>query len=81
LGYIDFDTRKASFAEQAEALSDGDIDLFLVETCHNVAQIRAALNAIEEVFAKKGDRTIPNNLDKITMVLLNPKSNEKRYLR
>ncbi|MCC5620262.1 methionine synthase [Nostoc sp. CHAB 5715] len=56
LGHIDFDTMKATFAEQAEALWDGGVDLFIVETCQDVLQIKAALNAIEEVFAKKGDR-------------------------
>jgi 5-methyltetrahydrofolate--homocysteine methyltransferase len=56
LGHIDFDTMKATFAEQAEALWDGGVDLFLVETCQDVLQIKAALNAIEEVFVKKGDR-------------------------
>ncbi|MDZ7965032.1 MAG: methionine synthase [Nostoc sp. DedSLP03] len=56
LGHIDFDTMKASFTEQAEALWDGGVDLFIVETCQDVLQIKAALNAIEEVFAKKGDR-------------------------
>ncbi|MBD2604939.1 methionine synthase [Scytonema hofmannii FACHB-248] len=56
LGHIDFDTMKASFAEQAEGLWDGGVDLFIVETCQDVLQIKAALNAIEEVFVKKGDR-------------------------
>lgn len=56
LGHIDFDTLKASFAEQAEALWDGGADIFLVETCQDVLQIKAALNGIEEVFAKKGER-------------------------
>ncbi len=56
LGHIDFDTMKASFAEQAEALFDGGVDLFIVETCQDVLQIKAALNGIEEVFQKKGDR-------------------------
>ncbi|ARV62248.1 methionine synthase [Nostocales cyanobacterium HT-58-2] len=56
LGHIDFDTMKSSFAEQAEGLFDGGVDLFIVETCQDVLQIKAALNAIEEVFAKKGDR-------------------------
>ncbi len=56
LGHIDFDTMKASFAEQAEGLFDGGVDLFIVETCQDVLQIKAALNAIEEVFAKKGER-------------------------
>ena len=56
LGHIDFDSLKASFAEQAEGLYDGGVDLMLVETCQDVLQIKAALNAIEEVFAKKGNR-------------------------
>ncbi|MBR8840388.1 MAG: methionine synthase [Stigonema ocellatum SAG 48.90 = DSM 106950] len=56
LGHIDFDTMKATFAEQAEALFDGGVDLFIVETCQDVLQIKAALNGIEEVFAKKGER-------------------------
>jgi 5-methyltetrahydrofolate--homocysteine methyltransferase len=56
LGHIDFDTMKASFKEQAEGLWDGGVDLFLVETCQDVLQIKAALSGIEEVFAEKGDR-------------------------
>ena len=56
LGHIDYDTMKATFAEQADGLYDGGVDLFLVETAQDVLQIKAALNGIEEVFAKKGDR-------------------------
>ena len=56
LGHIDYDTMKATVAEQAEGLYDGGVDLFLVETAQDVLQIKAALNGIEEVFAKKGDR-------------------------
>jgi 5-methyltetrahydrofolate--homocysteine methyltransferase len=56
LGHIDFDTMKASFAEQAEGLFDGGVDLFIVETCQDVLQIKAALNAIAQVFEKKGER-------------------------
>ncbi len=56
LGHIDFDTLKNAYVEQAEALWDGGVDLFIVETCQDVLQIKSALNAIEEVFAKKGDR-------------------------
>ena len=47
---------KNGFAEQAEGLFDGGVDLFIVETCQDVLQIKAALNGIEETFAKKGDR-------------------------
>ncbi|TVQ46657.1 MAG: methionine synthase [Gloeocapsa sp. DLM2.Bin57] len=56
LGHIDFDTLKNAYVEQARGLYDGGVDLLLVETCQDVLQIKAALNAIEEVFAEKGDR-------------------------
>jgi 5-methyltetrahydrofolate--homocysteine methyltransferase len=56
LGHIDYDTLKAAFAEQAAGLYDGGVDLFIVETCQDVLQIKAALNAIEAVFHEKGDR-------------------------
>lgn len=56
LGHIDFDTLKNAFTEQAEGLFDGGVDLFIVETCQDVLQIKAALNGIEEVFQKKGQR-------------------------
>ena len=56
LGHIDFDTMQASFAEQAEGLYDGGVDLFIVETCQDVLQIKAALDAIESVFQRKGER-------------------------
>ncbi|MCP9787725.1 methionine synthase [Cyanobium sp. Maggiore-St4-Cus] len=56
LGHIDFDTMKASFAEQAEGLLAGDVDLFIVETCQDVLQIKAALQGIEDAFAKTGQR-------------------------
>jgi 5-methyltetrahydrofolate--homocysteine methyltransferase len=56
LGHIDFDTLKNAYVEQAEGLFDGGVDLLIVETCQDVLQIKAALNAIEEVFAQKGKR-------------------------
>ncbi len=56
LGHIDYDTLKRSYVEQAEGLYDGGVDLFLVETCQDVLQIKAALNAIEAVFEQRGDR-------------------------
>ena len=56
LGHIDFDTMKASFAEQAEGLIAGDVDLFIVETCQDVLQIKAALQGIEQAFAQTGQR-------------------------
>ena len=56
LGHIDFDTMKASFAEQAEGLIAGDVDLFIIETCQDVLQIKAALQGIEQAFASTGQR-------------------------
>jgi 5-methyltetrahydrofolate--homocysteine methyltransferase len=56
LGHIDFDTLKAAYVEQAQGLIDGGVDLMLVETCQDVLQIKAALNAILEVFEERGVR-------------------------
>ncbi|MBD2104394.1 methionine synthase [Leptolyngbya sp. FACHB-261] len=56
LGHIDYDTMKASFAEQARGLLDGGVDLFIVETCQDVLQIKAALAGIETVFAERATR-------------------------
>ena len=53
LGHIDFDTLKDAYVEQAQGLIDGGVDLMLVETCQDVLQIKAALNAILEVFEER----------------------------
>lgn len=56
LGHISYDELKAAFAIQAEGLFDGGVDLFIIETCQDVLQIKAALNAVEAVFQQKGAR-------------------------
>jgi len=56
LGHIDFDTMKDSFREQAAGLYDGGVDLFIIETCQDVLQTKAALNGIEELFEERGSR-------------------------
>ena len=56
LGHISYDALKEAFMVQASGLFDGGVDLFLIETCQDVLQIKAALNAVEAVFAQKGDR-------------------------
>jgi len=56
LGHIDFDELRDAFAEQAEGLLAGDVDLFIVETCQDVLQIKAALQGVEQAFAKTGQR-------------------------
>ncbi|MEA5465458.1 methionine synthase [Leptothoe sp. PORK10 BA2] len=56
LGHITYDELLYAFQVQAEGLYDGGVDLFIVETCQDVLQIKAALNAIEAVFEQKGAR-------------------------
>ncbi|MCT7950121.1 methionine synthase [Ancylothrix sp. C2] len=56
LGHISFDELVEAFTVQAEGLYDGGVDLYIVETCQDVLQIKAALNAIEAVLSKKGER-------------------------
>lgn len=56
LGHVSFDALKASYREQAEGLIAGDVDLFIVETCQDVLQIKAALQGIEEAFSATGER-------------------------
>lgn len=56
LGHIDYDTLERNFANQSAALWDGGVDLFIIETCQDVLQIKAALNGVEKTFAAKGGR-------------------------
>jgi len=48
LGHISFDELKNSYFEQAKALIEGGIDLFIIETCQDVLQIKAALQSVNE---------------------------------
>lgn len=45
LGNIDYDTLEAGIAEQCRGLIDGGVDAFLIETCQDTLQIKAAVNA------------------------------------
>ena len=47
---------KDAYGEQAQALLEGGVDLLLVETTFDTLNLKAALFAIEEVFAKLGYR-------------------------
>ena len=47
---VTFDTLKESYREQALALIDGGIDLFLIETVFDTLNCKAALFAIQEIF-------------------------------
>tara|TARA_Y100001968_G_scaffold321506_1_gene356014 strand:- start:5348 stop:8911 length:3564 start_codon:yes stop_codon:yes gene_type:complete len=56
LGHITFDELKSSYKIQVEALIDGGVDLFIVETCQDVLQIKAALQAIKESEIEKNKK-------------------------
>jgi 5-methyltetrahydrofolate--homocysteine methyltransferase len=53
---VTFDQVRASYAEQVRGLIDGGADTLLVETIFDTLNSKAALVAIEEVFAEKGTR-------------------------
>jgi len=55
---ITFDELAASYAEQAEALLDGGVDLLLVETVFDTLNAKAALYAIRHTL-KKRNQTVP----------------------
>lgn len=56
LGHISYDDMKKSFITQAEGLLDGGADLFIVETCQDILQVKAALGAIFRVMQNKKKR-------------------------
>ncbi|MGH6691759.1 MAG: homocysteine S-methyltransferase family protein, partial [Gammaproteobacteria bacterium] len=53
---ITFDEMRAAYAEQARGLIDGGVDLLLVETQIDTLNAKAAIYAIEELFAARGER-------------------------
>ena len=56
LGHVGFDAMRDSFAEQARGLLAGNVDLFIIETCQDPLQIKAALAGLEQAFAAAGER-------------------------
>ncbi|MEW6268736.1 MAG: methionine synthase [Thermodesulfobacteriota bacterium] len=53
---IEFDALKDAYAEQVRGLVDGGVDLLLPETSFDTLNMKAAIFAIEEVFAERGVR-------------------------
>ncbi|MCW5892787.1 MAG: methionine synthase [bacterium] len=53
---VTFDQVREAYAEQVHGLLDGGVDLLLVETIFDTLNAKAALVAIEEVFAVRGVR-------------------------
>jgi 5-methyltetrahydrofolate--homocysteine methyltransferase len=52
LGHISYEALKKSYAEQVRGLFDGGVDMFIVETCQDILQTKAALAAIFEFFER-----------------------------
>jgi len=53
---VTFDEVRLAYAEQVRGLLDGGSDILLVETIFDTLNAKAALVAIEEVFAARGER-------------------------
>jgi 5-methyltetrahydrofolate--homocysteine methyltransferase len=58
LGHADFDTLRASYFVQAQGLIDGGVDAFLLETCQDPLQVKAALSAVRAA-QKEAGTTLP----------------------
>ncbi|MEF3255424.1 MAG: homocysteine S-methyltransferase family protein, partial [Deferribacterales bacterium] len=56
LGHISYDDLKFMYQEQISALMDGGIDIVIIETCQDMLQIKAAINAAISVFDEKGKK-------------------------
>ncbi len=52
LGHISYENLKKSYDEQVRGLFDGGVDLFIVETCQDILQTKAALASIFAFFEK-----------------------------
>ena len=53
LGHINYLDLKKSYVQQVRGLYDGGVDLFVVETCQDLLQTKAALSAIFDFFKEK----------------------------
>ena len=53
---IGFDELAAIYAEAADGLMDGGVDLILVETCFDTLNAKAAVHGLEDVFQRRGKR-------------------------
>jgi 5-methyltetrahydrofolate--homocysteine methyltransferase len=53
LGHITYEDLKKSYVQQVHGLYDGGVDMFVVETCQDILQTKAALAAIFDFFKEK----------------------------
>ncbi len=61
LGHTNFDTLRFNYAEQAEGLIEGGVDLLLIETSQDLLQVKAAINGCLDAMRKTKVR-IPLNV-------------------
>lgn len=54
LGAISYDALEAGIAEQCRGLAEGGVDAFLIETCQDPLQIKAAVNAAKIAKREQG---------------------------
>lgn len=54
LGHIDYDTMYEGYKIAAYGLIDGGVDIFLIETCQDPLQIKAAIHAVSDASKEKG---------------------------
>jgi 5-methyltetrahydrofolate--homocysteine methyltransferase len=54
LGHIHYDEMYAGYAEVARGLIDGGVDVFLLETCQDPLQIKAAIHACNDAAKERG---------------------------
>ncbi|MBX6321723.1 MAG: methionine synthase [Rhodospirillaceae bacterium] len=59
LGHVDYDTLEAALTVQCAGLIDGGVDAFLIETCQDPLQIKAAVNAAKAARAAAGRDDLP----------------------
>jgi len=58
LGQTDFDTMYHSYFAQVQGLIEGGVDLFIIETCQDVLQIKTCILAVQDAM-KQNDVRLP----------------------
>ncbi len=56
LGHIKFDDMEEVYYRQMSGLMDGGVDIFCIETCQDLLQIKAALSAAQRLFKDKNKK-------------------------
>lgn len=54
LGNTTWDVMRGSYHEQALGLIDGGVDVFIIETCQDLLQVKCAINAVLDALKERG---------------------------